>query len=197
MHPLNRVRMICVKSNCKTGASCAVLATALLALAPCASAQSNSQTDLAQTTPAAPSNSPTPPPPHGSANVSEVVVTAERLAQARASIQPQIGASVYNITDQAIQNMPGGENVQLDQIILQAPGVAEDSFGQIHIRGEHDQIQYRLNGVILPEGLSVFGQALDPKLIQSVSLITGANTAWTPPGSSTSQRRAALPMAAR
>jgi outer membrane receptor for ferrienterochelin and colicins len=102
------------------------------------------------------------------------VVTAQRLNEARASIQPQIGASVYTITDQAIKNMPGGENVELDQVILQAPGVAQDSYGQIHVRGEHDQLQYRINGVILPEGLSVFGQALDPKMIQSVELITGA-----------------------
>jgi outer membrane receptor protein involved in Fe transport len=42
------------------------------------------------------------------------------------------------------------------------------------VRGEHNGLQYRLNGVILPEGLSVFSQALDPRLIQSVELITGA-----------------------
>jgi outer membrane receptor protein involved in Fe transport len=114
---------------------------------------------------------PTSPP---AASVSEIVVTAQRLDAARAAIQPQIGASVYTITDEAIKAMPGGENVQLDQIILQAPGVAEDSYGQIHVRGEHNGLQYRLNGVILPEGLSVFGQALDPRLIQNVELITGA-----------------------
>jgi outer membrane receptor protein involved in Fe transport len=112
--------------------------------------------------------------PSQGSTVAEVVVTAQRLNEARASIQPQIGASVYTITDKAIQQMPGGENVQLDQVILQAPGVAEDSYGQIHVRGEHNGLQYRLNGVILPEGLSVFGQALDPKLIQNIQLITGA-----------------------
>jgi outer membrane receptor protein involved in Fe transport len=126
----------------------------------------------AQTAPA-PAASPASPAKPG-ASVSEIVVTAQRLNDARASIQPQIGASVYAITDQAIKQMPGGENVQLDQVILQAPGVAEDSYGQIHVRGEHNGLQYRLNGIILPEGLSVFGQALDPRLIQSIDLITGA-----------------------
>src|SRR5208283_57877 len=33
---------------------------------------------------------------------------------------------------------------------------------------------YRLNGVILPEGLSVFGQSLSPRLAGNVELITGA-----------------------
>jgi len=106
--------------------------------------------------------------------VSEIVVVAKRLDQARDSIQPQIGASVYTITDQAITAMPQGENAPLDQVILQAPGVAEDSYGQIHVRGEHNGLQFRLNGVILPEGLSVFSQALSPRLAGSVELITGA-----------------------
>ena len=51
-------------------------------------------------------------------------------------------------------------------MLLQAPGVAQDSFGQIHLRGEHANVQYRLNGVELPEGLSVFGQALESTLCQ-------------------------------
>jgi len=128
----------------------------------------------AQTTPAVQAAAPGTAAPAAEATVSEIVVTAQRLREARASIQPEIGASVYSISDQAINAMPGGDNVQLDQVILQAPGVSEDSYGQIHVRGEHNGIQYRLDGVILPEGLSVFSQALDPHLIAKVDLITGA-----------------------
>ena len=65
-----------------------------------------------------------------------------------------------HFTPQALQTIPQGENAPLNQVLLQAPGVAQDSFGQIHLRGEHANVQYRLNGVELPEGLSVFGQAL-------------------------------------
>jgi len=103
-----------------------------------------------------------------------VVVSAMRLDAARAGIQTQTGASTYTINAQAIQAAPGGDNVQLNQVILQAPDVAQDSFGQMHIRGEHNGLQYRLNGIILPEGIAVFGQTLDPRLIQSMQLITGA-----------------------
>ena len=113
-------------------------------------------------------------PPSAASTVSEVVVTATRRPAARAAIQPQIGASVYTIDSQAIAAMPGGDNTELNQVILQAPGVAQDSYGQLHIRGEHNGLQYRLNGVILPEGLSVFGQALSPRLADKVQLITGA-----------------------
>jgi outer membrane receptor for ferrienterochelin and colicins len=116
-------------------------------------------------------------PPDGSpggTSVSELVVTAQKLDQARASIQPQIGASTYTITRDAIEAIPGGDSTPLDQVILQAPGVAQDSYGQIHVRGEHNGLQFRLNGVILPEGLSVFSQALNPRLADKVELITGA-----------------------
>jgi outer membrane receptor for ferrienterochelin and colicins len=103
-----------------------------------------------------------------------VTVTAQALEQARAGIQTQLGASTYTITAQDIQNLPGGDNSELNSVILQMPGVAQDSFGQLHIRGEHNALQYRIDGIILPEGISVFGQTLDPRLAQSVRLITGA-----------------------
>ncbi|HEX4118813.1 MAG TPA: Plug domain-containing protein [Rhizomicrobium sp.] len=103
-----------------------------------------------------------------------VTVTAEKLAAARNGIQTQTGASTYTITSKDIQAQPGGDNAQLNSVVLQMPGVAQDSFGQLHIRGEHNSLQYRLNGIILPESISVFGQTLDPRLAESVRLITGA-----------------------
>ena len=106
--------------------------------------------------------------------VDEIVVTASRLDTARAQIQPQLGASVYTLDAKAIAAIPGGDNVGLNQVVLQSPGVAQDSFGQLHVRGEHNGLQFRLNGVILPEGLSVFSQTLNPRLADKVQLITGA-----------------------
>ena len=48
------------------------------------------------------------------------------------------------------------------------------SFGQIHIRGEMANVQYRIDGVQIPEGLSFFGQALQSRLANSVSVLTGS-----------------------
>jgi outer membrane receptor for ferrienterochelin and colicins len=104
----------------------------------------------------------------------EVVVTARRLNAERTEIETQTGASTYTIDSEAIAATPGGENVQLNQVLLQAPDVVQDSFGQLHVRADHNDLQYRLNGVILPEGISVFSQTLSPRLISSLSLITGA-----------------------
>ncbi len=111
---------------------------------------------------------------NGTDGAETIVVTAKRLDEARNGIQTQIGASTYTIDQAAIAAEPGGANNPLNQVLLQAPGVVQDQFGQLHIRAEHNALQYRLNGVILPEGLSVFSQTLDPRLAGSVKLITGA-----------------------
>ncbi len=108
------------------------------------------------------------------AQLQEIQVTAQRLNDARSTIETQTGASTYTIDSDAILAMPGGENAQLNQVLLQAPDVVQDSFGQIHVRADHNDLQYRLNGIILPEGISVFSQTLSPWLISSLKLITGA-----------------------
>ena len=112
--------------------------------------------------------------PTDSTALPEIVVSAQHLDQGRANIQTETGASTYTFDSTAIAALPGGDNTLLNQVTLQAPDVAQDSFGQFHIRGEHNGLQYRLNGIILPEGISVFGQSLDPRFISSLSLVTGA-----------------------
>lgn len=112
-----------------------------------------------------------------SAQASETIdldIVAKKLDVARQQIQPSLGASSYNFSPNALQTIPQGGNAPLNQVLQQAPSVAQDSFGQIHLRGEHANVQYRLNGVELPEGLSVFGQALESRFANSLTLITGA-----------------------
>src|SRR5580692_12199409 len=103
-----------------------------------------------------------------------VVITAQHLNEERSHIQTQVGASTYTIDAAAIDAAPGGENVLMNQVMLQVPDAAQDSFGQLHIRGDHNGLQFRLNGVILPDGISVFGQTLPPRMIASMKLITGS-----------------------
>ncbi len=46
--------------------------------------------------------------------------------------------------------------------------------GDFHIRNEHANVQYRINGILLPDGVSGFAQVLDSSFIRSISLIDGA-----------------------
>src|SRR6202171_2550595 len=109
-----------------------------------------------------------------SASLPTIVVTAQHLNEERSRIDTQTGASTYTFNSNDIQSAPGGDNVQLNQVMLQVPDAAQDSFGQLHIRGDHNGLQFRLNGVILPDGISVFGQTLPPRMIASMKLITGS-----------------------
>lgn len=102
-----------------------------------------------------------------------IVITGRRLDIARDSITPSLGASQYTFNQEALQKQPGGTNLSLNKSLLQAPGVVQDSYGTIHIRNEHANIQYRLNGVIVPESISGFGTTFDPKIASSIQLITG------------------------
>ena len=101
-----------------------------------------------------------------------VIVTGD-LDRARDQIAPSLGAVTYTIGPHQIQALPQGENAPFSQVLLRAPGVVEDSFGEVHVRGEHGDLTYRVNGVLLPEGLNGFGQELDTRLINSVTLING------------------------
>jgi outer membrane receptor for ferrienterochelin and colicins len=144
----------------------AALATAAQAEEPAAAASTASPEPAA-----APASAPSADAP--AAN-SDIVVTARRLEAARASIQPSLGATDYAISNATIQALPGGDNQQLNQILLQVPGVVQDGFGQFHVRDDHGNLQYRINGIILPEGLAVFGQTLSPRLVEKFDLLTGA-----------------------
>ena len=95
-----------------------------------------------------------------------LAVVAKRLDIARSTLSPETGSSTYRFTQQDIKQLPRGENTPLNEVILQAPGMAQDSFGQLHVRGEHANLQYRINGVELPEGISGFGQAFSLALRQ-------------------------------
>lgn len=104
----------------------------------------------------------------------EIQIAAKRLIQARNGLSPKTGGSVYRFDANDIKNMPQGEATSFNQVLLQAPGVVNDSFGQLHVRGDHGNTQYRINGVILPEGINGFGQALSTRFAQKVDLVTGA-----------------------
>ena len=109
-----------------------------------------------------------------SENALEVEITTERITQTRNGLSPKTGGSVYNFDAGNIDNLPQGDSTPINQVLLQAPGVVNDSFGQLHVRGEHANTQYRINGVILPEGISGFGQAIDARFAQKIDLLTGA-----------------------
>ena len=113
-----------------------------------------------------------------STNVTDLghITVVGQLDQARNKILPDLGASAYSISKDQITALSQGGNAPLSEVILRAPGVVQDNeaSGNLHVRGEHANLQYRINDVLLPEGISGFGLELSPHFIESMQLVTGS-----------------------
>ena len=108
------------------------------------------------------------------APATEIVVTGQRLDAARAKVEPALGASTYTLTNDTIENRPGGETRTLGTILQQVPGVRSDGQSRLIVRGAPGGVQYRLNNIILPEGVADFGESLSARLADRTELVTGA-----------------------
>jgi len=99
-----------------------------------------------------------------------------KMDEALHNIVAPTGANSYEVNHQAIEALPQGANTTLDKVLLQTPGVSQDSAasGELHVRNEHANLQYRINGIMLPDGVGAFGQILDTGIIGSLSMLTGA-----------------------
>src|ERR1700719_1128729 len=129
---------------------------------------------MAQDATASPSPSAAPTGTPGTATVEEVVVQSQELDVSREAIVPSLGATRYTVGPDRLDSQAQGENAPFNQTILRFPGVAEDSFGQLHVRGEHANLQYRIDDVLLPESIPGFGQELQTRFADNISLMTGA-----------------------
>ena len=117
---------------------------------------------------------PAAPPPQTEAQA--VAGKNEAFDQARRNIVAATGAGSYELNQQALEALPQGTNTPLDKALLQVPGVSQDSAasGELHVRNEHANLQYRINGIMLPDGVGAFGQIIDTGIVGSLALITGA-----------------------
>lgn len=106
----------------------------------------------------------------------QVEVTAAHLKSARIDLSPNVGTTIYTIDRHMIDQLGQGDNTPFNEVLLRLPGVSQDSkaSGSIHVRDDHANVQYRVNGVQLPESISGFGQSIDTRFVQQTDFITGA-----------------------
>ena len=159
--------------------------------APTAPAQAGNNETLPEITVTAQKNKPAPrqaarrAPPAASAAARAVpeVSPTERLTQqnnsfdqARSNLFTTAGTTSATLSHDNIQNLPQGANQPVEKVLLQFPGVSQDSAasGDLHIRNDHANAQIRINGIMLPDGVTGFSSILDPSWIGSLSLVAGA-----------------------
>ncbi|MYM82667.1 TonB-dependent receptor [Duganella sp. FT50W] len=108
--------------------------------------------------------------------IPQVDVTAAHLKSARIDLSPNVGTTIYSIDRHMVDQLGQGDNTPFNEVLLRLPGVSQDSkaSGSIHVRDDHANVQYRVNGVQLPESISGFGQSIDTRFVESTDFITGA-----------------------
>src|SRR5947208_1127081 len=114
------------------------------------------------------------PSPAGTAEAERMVVQSQEMDITREAIVPSLGATRYTVGPDRLDSQSQGEDAPFNQTMLRFPGVAQDSFAQLHVRGEHANLQYRINEVLLPESIPGFGLELETRFADNISLITGA-----------------------
>ena len=123
--------------------------------------------------PTAPAQAPLSPEAQAAAQLAAKNATFD---QARNNIYTTAGTTSATISHDTIQDLPGGTNQSVEQVLQQLPGVSQDSAasGLLHVRNDHANVQFRINGVLLPDGVTGFGSIFDTSFIGSMSLVTGA-----------------------
>jgi outer membrane receptor protein involved in Fe transport len=94
----------------------------------------------------------------------------------RDNLLPKIGASASSINRETIESLPQADNQPIEKVILQLPGVSYDSAvanPNFHVRNEYANVQVRINGIIVPEGISSLGPLFDTNFIANMTLLTG------------------------
>jgi hypothetical protein len=96
-----------------------------------------------------------------------------RVTGKRTLIHPDKIGSTTNIDHRFIQEYRTGNDLR--QLVESTPGVMNDSYGNVITRGEHNAINYELDGVVIPEAAGVLQQSqpVSPRSLQSAQVDIG------------------------
>lgn len=120
--------------------------------------------------------SPGPTSAPESTSLAPIIVNTSRFRDARIELSPSVGTTIYSVDSDAIANLSQGEDSSFDEVLEHLPGVSKDSkaSGSLHVRDDHGNVQYRINGVELPENISGFGLSIDTRFVDQLNFLTGA-----------------------
>lgn len=91
-----------------------------------------------------------------------------------APIQYKASSETYSVSRKEIEELPRGNNVELHDVLLTIPSAVYGSLKQVHIRQEHANIQFRIDGVPIPDTVtSTFSDVLTPRAWERVDIILG------------------------
>lgn len=91
-----------------------------------------------------------------------------------APIQYKASSETYAVSRKEIEELPRGNNNELQDVLLTVPSAAYGALKQVHIRQDHANLQFRIDGVPIPETVSTtFSDVITPRAWERADIILG------------------------
>jgi len=89
-------------------------------------------------------------------------------------IQHRLSGESYSVSRKDIEELPRGNNIALHDLLLTLPSAVDGGLKQVHIRQDHANFQFRIDGVPVPDTVSsVFTDVISPRTWERADIILG------------------------
>ena len=90
------------------------------------------------------------------------------------AIQYKASSETYSVSRKDIEILPRGNNNTVAEVLQTVPSVVYGALGETHIRQDHANQQFRIDGVPIPEGVSsTFTDVISPRMWERADIILG------------------------
>jgi hypothetical protein len=91
-----------------------------------------------------------------------------------APIQYKASSETYSLSRKEVESLPRGNNNELHDVLLTIPSAAYGALKQVHIRQDHSNLQFRIDGVPIPDTVSsTFSDVITPRAWERADIIRG------------------------
>ena len=112
------------------------------------------------------------------------------------AIQYKASSETYQLSRKDIEALPKGNNNDVSEVLLTVPSVVYGALKQTHIRQDHANQQYRIDGIPIPDTVSgAFADIVPPRAWERADIILGGMEAQY--GNKTASRAISRARAAR
>jgi hypothetical protein len=97
------------------------------------------------------------------------------------AIQYKASSETYQLSRKEIETLPKGNNNDVHEVLLTVPSVVYGGLKQTHIRQDHANQQFRIDGIPIPDTVSgSFADIVPPRAWERADIILGGMEAQLP-----------------
>ncbi|MDD9819711.1 MAG: TonB-dependent receptor [Nitrospira sp.] len=106
--------------------------------------------------------------------IKETEELALEIVAPRYPTNPKASGETYSVSRQDIESLPKGNNLDLNEVLAIIPSAANGGLKQVHIRQEHANLQFRIDGVPIPDTVTTqFTDLIHPRAWKRADIILG------------------------